>query len=310
MRLIPGVPAPTGGLQDFLIANAHAFSRKELLGSWSRHQLDTSLRANTVVRVLPGVYSARKHVANPIVMGEAVNIWCPRGLVTGELALHLYAGNLPAPSHADVAVANGDPMHPPPWVHVHQTGLPRQRSSREGVHCTVPERALLDAWRLAIPHHRREVLYEAIWARVCTWKQLWREVDRAPRVTGRRELERMLGWFAEGATTPLEVLARHETFADARFSGFDWQVKLRLGQRSATVDMLHRRAMLVVELDGDRYHSSRKARDADRERQTDLAAAGFITVRFGWHDAFDRPEWCRERLLLVLESRFARPGSH
>ncbi|WP_084622519.1 endonuclease domain-containing protein [Demequina oxidasica] len=309
MRLIPGVPEPSGCLSDFLAANAHAFSRADLVADWSRHQLDSSVRSSSIVRVLPGVYSARVHASNPVVLGEAANLWCPRGLVTGELALHLYANGLQAPTYADLVVAQGDAMHAPRWVRVHQTGLPRYRGSAEGVHCVTPERALMDAWRFAKPALRRGLLYESLWARVCSWRQLQHELNRTPRVAGRRDLELLLGWFAEGATTPLEVLAKHETFANVRFREFEWQVKLRLGQRHLTVDMLHRKADLVVELDGDRYHSTREARDADRERQTDLAAAGFLTVRFGWNDLFRRPAWCRDRLLRALESRLARPSS-
>ena len=171
----------------------------------------------------------------------------------------------------------------------------------------MPERALLDAWRTSAPPDRLEVLYGALWARVCTWRQLAREVERAPRVAGRRDLERILGWFEGGATTPLEVRAQHETFADARFREFERQVGLRLGTRRVTVDMFHRRAMLVVELDGDKYHSTRKARDSDRERQTELAVAGFMTVRFGWDDIVHRPVWCQDRVLRVVASRLARP---
>ncbi|WP_159448725.1 endonuclease domain-containing protein [Demequina sp. NBRC 110053] len=177
-----------------------------------------------------------------------------------------------------------------------------------GVPSVEMPRALLDAWRYAPAAERRNVLWEALWARVCTWRQLWRELERTPQVAGRRDLERVLGWFAEGATTPLEVRARHEVFADARFREFEWQVPVALPHRRATVDMLHRCAMVAVELDGDRYHSTRHARDDDRERQTDLVAAGLVVLRFGWADITQRPEWCRERLLTTVAGRLASPG--
>lgn len=173
----------------------------------------------------------------------------------------------------------------------------------------MPERALLDAWRYAAPRDRRNLLYEALWARACTWQQLRREVVRAPRVADRRDLERVLAWFASGATSPLEVRAQYETFADARFGEFEWQVDLRLGSRRATADMLHRRAMLVVELDGERYHSTSKSLDWDRARDTDFLVEGYVTVRFGWSDVVRRPEWCRERLLAITATRLTPPGS-
>jgi very-short-patch-repair endonuclease len=295
-------------LADYLRHNAHAFTRAQLLAGWSRHQLDASLSIRTVVRLLPDVYASADHVHHAVVMGHALNLWAPRGLVTGRLALHLYSSELPPPVTADLVVPNGDRMDAPPWIRVQQTGPLGQSCAPQAVRCTTPERALLDAWRFATPEDRRNLLYEALWARVCTWRQLRREAARAPRVAGRRDLERVLGWFAGGATSPLEVRAQHDTFADARFRDFEWQVDLRLGSRRATADMLHRGAKLVVELDGERYHSSRKDRNDDRNRDVDLAAAGYLTVRLGWDDVVRRPQWCRERLLAVLASRLERRG--
>lgn len=295
-------------LATYLRDNAHAFTRAHLISRWSRHQLDASLRIGAAVRLLPGIYGCADHAGDAVVMGEAVNLWAPRGLVTGRLALHLYSSGLPKPAAVDLLVPGGDRMDAPTWVNVHQMGPLRQSGAPRAVRCTTPERAVLDAWRYAAPRDRRNLLYEALWARVCTWRQLRREVERAPRVAGRRDLERVLGWFAGGATSPLEVRAQHETFADARFVEFEWQVDLRCGSRLATADMLHRRAMLVVELDGERYHSSLTDRMGDRHRDVDLAAEGYLTVRFGWDDVTRRPQWCRERLLTIEAARLARPG--
>ena len=103
--------------------------------------------------------------------------------------------------------------------------------------------------------------------------------------------------------------AREETFADARLRDLEWQAELLLGSRRVVVDILHRASMVAVELDGDRFHSTRRARDADRERQTELAAAGCLVLRFGWHDITHRPGWCRDRLLRAIAGRLASPTS-
>ncbi|MDN4484149.1 endonuclease domain-containing protein [Demequina lignilytica] len=309
MRAIPGVPMPSGLLADHLDAHPHAWSRAELLCHWSTRRLTRAVADGSVARLLPGVYCGSRHSADPVVRGEALNLWHPAGLVTGELALHLCARQLPAPDRAALVVPRGQHLRAPSWVRLLQVGTPRVSTSFSMVNCAVPERALLDAWRLAAPERRASIAWEALWARACSWRQLRREVERAPRVPGRVELERMLGWFAAGATTPLEVRARYETFADQRFREFEWQVPLALRSRRATVDMLHRRAAVVVELDGDRYHSTRQARDADRERQTDLVVAGFAVLRFGWRDVVDRPAWCRERVLTTVSARLGGPAS-
>ncbi len=308
MRSLPGLTSLDRPLVTFLESNAHAFTRADLFSRWTRTALTRGLDTGNIVRVLPGIYSAQRHAKTPQVIGEALNLWHHEGLVTGPLALHLFDNELPMPTSVDLRVAHGFRPRTPEWVRCRQGEPSRQLVFQDGVRCAPPALALLDAWRFAAPRDRPNIFWEALWARVCTWKELAREVERAPRIAARRDLERMLRWFSEGATTPLEVRAKYETFADARFSDFVWQTRLWLGTRRVTVDMLHPATMVVVELDGDRYHSTSKARTEDRERQTLLTASGYTMVRFGWSDARDRPAWCREQLLAVLATRSSGPS--
>jgi very-short-patch-repair endonuclease len=309
MRLIAGLTGLNGPLLPFLDANPHAFTRADLVTWWSRRQLDAGLRSEAISRLLPGVYCGTRHARDGVVKGEALNLWAPRALVTGALAIDLYAGTTLASNHVDLVTGNGDTLHPPQWVRVHQIGRAPASGMPRSVRCTVPERAVLDAWRFAPPGSGEGLLYEALWRRTCTSTQIVREIARAPRVQGRRSLLRLLADFNDGATSPLEVRARREVFNGSRFREFEWQAELRIGRRVALADMLHRAAMLVVELDGERYHSTRDALASDRERDVDLAAAGFLTVRFGWADVTRRPQWCRERLLAILAARLPSAGS-
>jgi very-short-patch-repair endonuclease len=303
MRFIAEMSTPTGPLSDFLREHPHAVARHEVLQHWTRHHLDACLQAGTVTRILPAVYCATFHVRHPIVMGEALNLWQPQGLVSGALALHLYAPDVPAPSVADLVVPPQHHARTPPWIRLYRTGESSAQILVRGVRTVEMPSALLRAWSTAPASDRRNLLYLAVWKRICTWRQVRAAVKRAPRLSGRRDIERVLSWFAEGATSPLEVRAKHEVFTGAAFRGFEWQSELRVGNRRAVADMLHREAMVVVELDGDRFHSSRASRASDRNRDTDLAAVGYVTVRFGWDDVVRRPTWCRERLLSVVASR-------
>lgn len=232
-------------------------------------------------------------------------MWAPHALITGTLALHLFAPTLPWSGTVDAISSHGDRRRVPDWIAWHQIEVPRAASAPQGVKTAMPERALLDAWQYAAANDRQDIVWEALWARACSWRQLARELQRHARVTDRGRLNRMLGWFEAGATSPLEVRARFETFADARFSEFEWQVPLSVPGRRSVADMLHRRARLVVELDGERYHGSDNATAADRERDVDLAAAGYQTVRLSWNDLRNRPDWCRDRILRIVNARLA-----
>lgn len=308
MRLIPELTTLDAPLVKFLAANPHAFTRDELLGKWSNWALERAVAHGSAHRILPGVYCGAEHAKLGTVMGEALNLWHTDGLVTGPLALHLYAHELPVPPVAQLHVAHGTRPRTPSWVHARQGEMLYKSGRPNGIQCTTPARALLDAWRFAPVAERRNILWEALWAKVCTWRQLQREVNRMSRIAGRRDLERVLGWFAAGAKSPLEVRAKYEVFADARFREFEWQVDLQLQSRDFTVDMMHPGTAVVVELDGDKYHSSREDRDSDRERQTLLTAAGYAVLRFGWRDIVDRPEWCRRQVLAVLHLHSVRPA--
>lgn len=303
MRPLPRLNHHNRSLRDFLDGNLNAFTREELLEVWTRHGLDRDLERGYVTRILPGIYCSTRHRTVPRVMGEAINLWHPAGLVTGFLALHLYGNSLPFSGPALVRVAAGRSPRPQPGVKSVQGQRVWGMSMPGGVRCVPPGLALLDAWRHAPPHARKDLLYEALWAKSCSWREVAREAKKAPRIAGRRELKRILGWFAEGAISPLEVRAKHETFADARFRDLEWQVELRLNRRNVVADILHRASKVVVELDSEKFHSSKEARLRDRERDIDLAAAGYLTMQLGWDDVVNRPEWCRRNLLAIIATR-------
>ena len=60
------------------------------------------------------------------------------------------------------------------------------------------------------------------------------------------------------------------------------------------------RRVLVVELDGQRYHGSVSAREADRLRDNRLMAAGWRVIRITWEDLRDRPDAIVVQILAAL----------
>jgi very-short-patch-repair endonuclease len=48
------------------------------------------------------------------------------------------------------------------------------------------------------------------------------------------------------------------------------------------VDFLWREQRVVVEIDGFRFHSSRRAFEHDRRKDATLPAAGLLTIRVTW----------------------------
>ena len=311
--MTPVIPNSPPAVADFLAQQRLALTSREIITVWGRSHLRTALRRGRVTAVLPHVHVATSLRSEPDVVGRALSAWQPHGLVTGQLALHLYApGRLTGVGdRADIVVATNHHLRSPAWLRVHQTGRPQGSSAPLGIPCTLPERAVLDAWRYAPARDRTNLFYEALWLRVCHWSQVRREAENTVRVPQRGLLYRLLDEFAAGATSPLEVRARREVFQGRAFADFERQAPLRLGKRTIRVDMLHRRARVVVELDGERYHSSADAMAADDGRALALASAGYVVIRFGWKDIVGRPQWVRRQVLAVIAAHDpgARPPS-
>jgi very-short-patch-repair endonuclease len=66
------------------------------------------------------------------------------------------------------------------------------------------------------------------------------------------------------------------------------------------VDFLWREAKLVVEVDGHATHGTRRAFQADRDRDGCLAVAGYRVLRFTWWDVTRRPPVVADRVRRML----------
>ena len=69
------------------------------------------------------------------------------------------------------------------------------------------------------------------------------------------------------------------------------------------VDFLWPQARLVVELDGRATHGTRRAFQADRDRDGRLAVAGYRVLRFTWFDVTRRPAVVADRVRRMLATR-------
>ncbi len=57
---------------------------------------------------------------------------------------------------------------------------------------------------------------------------------------------------------------------------------------------------LTVELDGYRFHSSRRAWEQDRRREREARLRGDEFRRFSWHDVFEEPAYMLGELRKLL----------
>ena len=176
--------------------------------------------------------------------------------------------------------------------------------TRAGVPVTTAARTAFDLAGVISPKQLEQVVDDLIHRRVCTAAQM-QHVFFALARRGRRGTVAMrdrLEAIGAGYVPPASELERRgrrlidesdlpPPRVEVHLGGADW-----IGR----VDLLWERERVVVELDGDRFHGSRLQRDADRQRDNALMAAGWRVLRITWDDLVDRPEgvvaWIRDAL--------------
>lgn len=86
----------------------------------------------------------------------------------------------------------------------------------------------------------------------------------------------------------------------------EWDVRVRVGNRSVQLDAYCRAARVNFELDGARWHTSKTARERDTARDQALAAMGILVVRFTHDQLVNHPDQVRAQVRAIIAARL--PG--
>ena len=176
-----------------------------------------------------------------------------------------------------------------------------ERTHRSGIPVTTPARTVFD---LATRLPRRE---------------LERAIDEADRLNlcSEEELDEMgrTHFGRRGAGALRAVFREHRVGSTATRNDFEERFlslcrRYRLPQPEVNVplleyvvDFLWRDARLIVEANGRAAHGTRRAFQADRDRDGRLAVAGYLVLRFTWWDITRRPVVVADRVRRVLAGR-------
>jgi very-short-patch-repair endonuclease len=77
-------------------------------------------------------------------------------------------------------------------------------------------------------------------------------------------------------------------------------ISKRGGRLIARVDFVYPDIRLVIELDGERYHSDQNAFRKDRRKQNELVLEGYRVLRFTAWDVFATPEYVVASVVAAL----------
>jgi hypothetical protein len=291
--------------------------RAQLVASTSPTSVKRWLRTGAVVQVQPGV----------LALPESAGDWGVRA----RAAIRWAGGPL---SHISALVAGG--LTPPDGGPLHVT-VPNARCPRGGsdvlahrsdrrmvtvrygrLEAVEPERSLVDAWAWAHTPRRnprarqerpviRRAIIEGVRSRAVQVAAIRRAALRRGPHPGGPALLELLALVAGGCDSELEIWGvQHVLPGPPTVPPYVQQHAVVLPDgRRIKLDAAWLEARVAVELDGAAFHGSREARERDLRRDTALAAAGWIVLRFSYARLMADPEGCRREIVAAVLARLA-----
>ncbi len=292
------------GLTAYVAREPRAFTRSELVRTFSQRQLGDSVRRGTVIRVLPATYIAARYRDTFAARADAAVLWANgRAVLGGTSAAHLHGVLDVAPPAITLVAPRNARLRAPDWITVLQPNLAPSRGTNPGVPTVSPADAVLQSWGQLAPDRATSLVIESSRRGVVSAAELMRRLKDFARVPRRRALVRLLSELALGIESYLEHVATTRVFNTRDFARLERQVAVRAAGQRYRLDLFDAKTRLAIELDGRLYHSDDASRRRDLARDADLASEGILTLRLTFEDITQRPAWCRARVKRTMAAR-------
>jgi very-short-patch-repair endonuclease len=226
----------------------------------------------------------------------------------GAVLSHGSAGQLwgllrtPADGSIEITVRTEAGRKRQPGLRIHRsvTLQPDEVTERDAIPVTTPARTLLDL-ATVLPLRRLErAVDDGERLRLCPPFELSATARRHRGELGAGPLNALLATHTIGSTvTRSELEERFLAVCRARRLP---QPKVNEPLLGYVVDFLWPPARLIVEVDGRATHGTTQAFQRDRDRDTDLMAHGYRTLRFTWWDVTRRPAVVADRVRRSLRA--------
>jgi very-short-patch-repair endonuclease len=189
------------------------------------------------------------------------------------------------------------------WLHQTRFLPSAHVTVRNEIPVTSIERTVLDMAARVKERDLERMVIDADRAGLVDWPQLRRVVDGSNGRKGSGRLRRVATGIdprSRDTRSPLEV----DFLALCREAGLP-RPEVNVLVEGYMVDFLWGAERFVAETDGYAFHRDRRAFERDRERDLDLAAAGYEVGRFTYRMITDRPGTCAKRIHEALARRGA-----
>lgn len=278
-------------------------SAQAQLAGLSRTQVAHRLRTGAWRRLVGAGLMCAAEPVTPRAMAAAACLTWPDGVVLGAAAAAVHGA--PVGELRTVDVWRGERgARPARGLVPRRVPLPDDEVMHQGVVRVASwRRAILDTLAWSSLDDARRLLAWSVTRRRLTRADLERRLSEEPGRHGNAQLRRLLDETADGALSVAEQLLV-ELLRRARIVG--WELNVAITDAAGligVVDVLFRRARLIIEVDG--WHAHRGRFHEDRERDARLAALGYQVVRLTWRDLTTAPDRTISTIRQVLAHRLS-----
>lgn len=250
----------------------------------SPHAVDHRVRTGRFVPVFRGVYAVGHAALSDLGRLHAALLAAGPGAIVSHRAAAALHRLLPSmPPCVDVTVI-GHPRRSRPGLKLHAARQPPPTIGVAGLPVTTPLRTLQDLRRTVAPAELEHACAEALVRNLVTHDEL--------------EAARLV---APEAAAPTRSTLERRFLSVIRHAGLPRpRVNHTVGPYEIDFAWLEQR--VLVEVDGWRAHGHRLAFERDRARDAELAAMGYVVLRFTWRQVRDTP--------LLVAAQVARALAH
>jgi hypothetical protein len=258
------------------------------------------VKAGRLFRVYPGVYAVGRPPITPLERASAAVLACGSGAALSHasaMVLWGYWRQWDVPFEVTVV---GDRRPKGIRVHRSTTLTWRDMTKQLGIRVTTPGQTLLDmSPRLNDKSLKRQVnnALHSLWL---TEDQLAETLARHGTAPGAKRIAKLIGIDP----TPTRSGWEDDFPAFCQAHGLPTPI---MGQplHGYIVDALFPAERVIVELDSLEFHMGAIPFEEDRDRDADMLARGYVTVRITWERIEQRPEREARRLHAILARRRA-----
>jgi very-short-patch-repair endonuclease len=258
--------------------------------------------------VYEGIYT----VGQPLLLPKAdvlAAVWAcgPRSLLSHRSGAEQWEMIEPRTGFAIQVTVPGGRRLGPSGIYVHRTNdlYPDEVSGKDGIPITSPARTVFDFASQASPSEVSAAYERGLIEKFFTRDEM---IVLAMRHKGRRGIKKIRTLIDRDAPPTVTIKEAHRMLLElVRSSGLPHpKTEVPIGRYR--VDILWPDAMLIVEMDSSKWHTSPGRNEHDKRRDSELAAKGYLTLRITWNDLTKRPNEVITRIAQTYTLRLPSPA--